>query len=73
MALPLSDDPPKAPGQPGGSTRQELEMAIERCDQEIARCKKDALTNDQPFGPLLGLYDWFYERELILKELENLK
>jgi hypothetical protein len=46
-----------------------LENELARCDQEIARCKWDADTNDYPGCALLGLADWWTERKLILKEM----
>jgi hypothetical protein len=44
---------------------------LARCEREIERCKSDSSWNDHPGGALLGLRDWFYERRLIMAEIEK--
>ncbi len=44
---------------------------LARCDKEILECKRAALKSTYPGGAMLGLYDWFYERRLIMQELQT--
>ena len=50
-----------------------LETDLARCDVEIERIKRVLRAGLEP-GPgagILGLHDWFYERQLILKEIKE--
>ena len=51
-----------------------LESELARCDREIEIAKADArvVPKNDNCGPLLGLRDWFYERGLILAEIDKL-
>jgi hypothetical protein len=41
---------------------------LKRCDAEIERCEKHALTDDASTGPLLGLQDWSEEKRRIIDQ-----
>ena len=49
-----------------------IDREIARCDSEIANCRQASLANDRPGGPLLGLFDWYYERRMLLMESKEM-